>query len=82
MAVSGPGRPAHYEIRAESVLDDKWADWFGGLRVTRDGAQTVISGMLLDQSALHELLAKIRDLGLSLISLCRLDAGTADEAQQ
>jgi len=80
--VSGPGRPAHYEIRIDGVLDDRWADWFGGLRVTNDGAQTVISGPLPDQPALHGLLAKIRDLGLSLISVRRLDADTEDEAQQ
>jgi hypothetical protein len=80
--VSGPGRPARYEIRVDGVLDDRWADWFGGLRVTSDGAQTIISGPLPDQPALHGLLVKIRDLGLSLISVRRLDADTGDEAQQ
>jgi hypothetical protein len=81
--VSGPGRPARYEIRVDGVLDDRWADWFGGLQVTSDGTQTVISGLLPDQPALHGLLAKIRDLGLSLVSVRRLDAGDAgDGAQQ
>jgi hypothetical protein len=77
------GLPAHYEIRIDGVLDDRWADWFGGLRMTSDGTQTVISGLLPDQPALHGLLAKVRDLGLSLISVRRLDADDAgDGAQQ
>jgi hypothetical protein len=71
--VSASGGPAHYEIRVESVLDSRWATWFGGLHVEREGTQTVISGPLADQPALHGLLAKIRDLGLCLISVRRLD---------
>ncbi len=43
------GRPAHYEIRIDGVLDDRWADWFGGLRMTSDGRQTVIAGLLPDR---------------------------------
>jgi len=77
--VSGPGRPGRYEIRVDGVLDDCWADWFGGLQVTRDGTQTVISGPLADQPALHGLLAKLRDLGLSLVSVRRLDVGDAGD---
>ena len=70
--------PAHYEIRVEGVLDRRWAAWFGGLHVETDGTQTVISGLLTDQAALHGLLAKIRDLGLCLISVQRL---AGDEAR-
>jgi hypothetical protein len=81
--VSEPGRPARYEIRVDGVLDDRWADWFGGLRVSSDGTQTVIAGLLPDQSALHGLLARVRDLGLCLISVRQLDAGDpGDQAQQ
>jgi hypothetical protein len=81
--VSGLGRPARYEIRVDGVLDDRSADWLGGLQVSRDGTQTVIAGLLPDQPALHGLLARVRDLGLSLISVRRLDAGDAgDQAQQ
>jgi hypothetical protein len=81
--VSGPGRPARYEIRVDGVLDDRWAEWFGGLQVSSDGTQTVIAGLLPDQSALHGLLARVRDLGLSLISVRQMDAGDAgDQAQQ
>jgi hypothetical protein len=75
--VTGPSGPARYEIRVGGVLDDRWADWFGGLLVEIDGTQTVISGLVADQPALHGLLAKIRDLGLNLISVRRLDADDA-----
>jgi hypothetical protein len=76
-AGSGSGWPARYEIRVDSVLDDQWADWFGGLRLSHDGAQTIIVGLLPDQPALHGLLTKIGGLGLSLISVRRLDADDA-----
>ncbi len=74
---NGPRWPARYEIRVDSVLDDRWADWFGGLQVSSDGTQTVIVGLLPDQPALHGVLTKIRDLGLCLISVRRLDPGKA-----
>jgi hypothetical protein len=81
--VNGPGQPACYEIRVDGVLDERWADWFGGLQVSNDGTRTVIAGLLPDQPALHGLLTRVRDLGLTLISVRQLDAGDAeDEAQQ
>ena len=80
--MSSPGSPASYEIRVEGVLDQRWAAWLGGLHIDRDGAQTVISGLLADQRALHGLLAKIRDLGLCLISVHRLDSGEAETQDQ
>ena len=81
--MNGPGQPARYEIRVDGVLDDRWADWFGGLQVSSDGTKTIIAGLLPDQPALHGLLTKVRDLGLTLISVRQLDAGdTEDEAQQ
>jgi hypothetical protein len=79
--VSGSGGPAQYEIRIEGVLDSRWADWFGVLHVQSDGRQTVISGLLADQPALHGLLVKVRDLGLCLISVQRLDPDEAGADQ-
>lgn len=73
--MNGQGQPGRWEIRVAGVLDDRWADWFGGLRVSSDGYQTVISGELPDQPALHGVLAEIRDLGLSLISVRQLGPG-------
>ena len=78
--MTGSGSPARYEIRVDSVLDDQWADWFGGLQLSNDGAQTVIVGLLPDQPALYGLLTKISDLGLTLISVRRLGPGEAGEA--
>jgi hypothetical protein len=78
--VSGPRWPVRYEIRVDGVLDDRWADWFCGLQVSIEGTQTVIFGLLPDQPALHGVLAKIRDLGLCLISVRRLDAGEGGTA--
>jgi hypothetical protein len=71
--VSTSGGSAHYQIRVEGVLDSQWAAWFGGVHIERDDTQTVISGSLADQPALHGLLTKIGDLGLCLISVRRLD---------
>jgi hypothetical protein len=63
-----------YEIRVEGILDQRWSSWFDGLQLMNqpDGL-TVLTGPVADQAALHGLLAKVRDLGLPLISVRRLD---------
>ncbi len=64
----------HYEIRVNGVLGSGWSAWFDGLQVTSDDrGQTTIAGPIADQAALHGLLAKVRDLGLELLSVRRLD---------
>ncbi len=65
--------PTHYEIRIDGVLGESWATWFAGLHLESEGTETVISGLLPDQPALHGVLAKVRDLGMCLISVRRLD---------
>jgi hypothetical protein len=75
--VSTCGGPARYEIRVAGVLDSRWAAWFNGLQVSGQGDETVIPGLLPDQPALHGLLTKVRDLGLCLILVRRLDTGQA-----
>ena len=75
--MSASGGPARYELRVAGVLDSRWAGWFNGLELTGDGEETVICGLLADQPALHGLLTKIRDLGLCLISVRRLDTNQA-----
>ena len=71
-----PDRPesGRYEIRLTGHLDAHWATWFDGLTVSRgaDGT-TVISGLVTDQSALHGLLQRVRDLGLPLVSVFRVE---------
>ena len=76
--MNGSKWPARYEVRVDGVLDDQWADWFGGLQLSSDGTQTVITGLIPDQPALYGLLTKIRDLGLCLISVRRLDSGAKE----
>jgi hypothetical protein len=71
------GGPARYEIRVAGILDDRWAAWFNGLQISGQDEETVIRGLLADQPALHGLLTKVRDLGLCLISVHRLDTGQA-----
>ena len=62
-----------YEIRVDGVLDSRWEPWFEGLQIANDGRHTTISGPLADQAALHGVLIKIRDLGIPLLSVHRLD---------
>ena len=80
VGVSGPQSPARWEIRVEGALDQRWTAWFEGLQVTSEGSQRVISGPLPDQPALHGVLIKVRDLGMCLISVRRLDPNEAGEA--
>jgi hypothetical protein len=67
------GVNSRYEIRVKGVLDQRWTAWFEDLEITSDGQETVISGPVADQAALHGLLTKVRDLGLFLISVRHLD---------
>jgi hypothetical protein len=69
----GPDAAPQYEIRVEGLLDEGWTTWFDGLRITAEGHRTVLSGPLPDESALHGILTRIHDLGLTLISLHRID---------
>jgi hypothetical protein len=71
--VSGAASPATYEIRVEGVLDRQWTAWFEGLAIDSDDSQTVISGPVTDQAALHGLLNRVCDLGLVIVSVRRLD---------
>ena len=59
-----------YEIRIKGHLDERWADWFGGLTFTHEpDGTTTLQGTIADQAALHGLLNGIRDLGLPLLSV-------------
>lgn len=67
-----------YQIRVKGHLDSDWTDWFEGLSVIQEGnGETLISGPVVDQAALHGLLKKIRDLGMLLISVNCLEPTTA-----
>ena len=59
-----------YQIRVKGHLGSQWAEWFGGLTVTlEDNGETVLTGPVVDQAALHGLLKKVRDLGMPLLSV-------------
>jgi hypothetical protein len=58
-----------YEIRVGAVLDRGWASWFAGLSISDGAGGSVIRGPVVDQAALHGLLAKVRDLGLPLLAV-------------
>jgi hypothetical protein len=63
-----------YEIRVDGHIDTRWAAWFEGLSLaTEDDGTTVLRGSVLDQAALHGLLQKLRDVGIPLISLRRIE---------
>jgi hypothetical protein len=60
-------QPMVYKIRVKGCLDKSWSDWFDGLEITSDEDETLLCGPVVDQTALHGLLKKVRDLGLHLI---------------
>jgi len=67
-------RPGIYQIRVEGVLDGGWSVWFDGLTITsQPDGETLLAGPVADQAALHSLLAKIRNVGLTLVSVVRVE---------
>jgi hypothetical protein len=67
-------QPMVYQIRIKGHLDPGWTDWFGGLTITlEEDGETLLTGPVVDQAALHGLLRKVRDLGLPLISAVRVE---------
>jgi len=76
-----PGQPMVYRIRIKGQLGSQWADWFGTLTITlEDNGDTLLTGPIVDQSALHGILKKVRDLGLPLVSVCPVKPGKADQS--
>lgn len=72
-------RPGRYEIRVRGHLASRWAAWFDGLTLTRQGdGTTLIAGPVVDQAALHGLLQKVRDTGLPLVSVEHVAADQSD----
>ncbi len=68
-------RPPYYEIRVQGHLDNTWSVWFDGLTLTQlPCGETVLAGYLVDQAALHGVLAKVRDLGMPLLAVATVPA--------
>lgn len=73
------GQQVIYQIRIKGHLSDQWTDWFDGLTLTlEEDGNTDLTGPLVDQSALFGLLKKVRDLGLTLISINYVEPGGPD----
>ena len=74
---------AIYSIRVVGQIDEHWSSWFDGLTITNpDPGETVISGHIIDQAALHGTLNRIRNLNLALISVTRIDSEPVDPVGQ
>ena len=74
--------PARYQIKVKGRLSSQWSDWFEGNTIEFEGGVTSISGEVADQTALHGLLIRIRDLGLQLISVNRIESDTGRSIHQ
>ena len=72
---SDPDQPVIYEIRIKGHLGHQWTDWFGEVTFTlEDNGDTLITGPVVDQAALHGLLKKVRDLGMPLVSVIQVQS--------
>src|SRR6266487_288134 len=76
---SEKAQPLVYQIRIKGHLGREWTNWFGGLTIRlTDNGETLLTGPVVDQAALHGLLRKVRDLGVPLLSVNRVKPGQAD----
>ena len=67
-------QPVIYEIRVKGVLDEQWSSWLDGMTIVPQiSGETLLTGPVRDQAALHGLIIKIRDMGLPLLSIKRMD---------
>ena len=73
---TNPSQPVVYQIRLKGHLGSQWTDWFGGLTITlEEDGDTLLTGPVVDQAALHGLLKKVRDLGMPLVSVSPVEHG-------
>jgi hypothetical protein len=76
-----PNQPMVYQIRIKGHLGRERTDWFEGLTITLDdNGDTLLTGPVIDQAALHGLLRKVRDLGMPLVSVSPLEHGQTDQS--
>jgi len=73
---TNPSQTAIYQIRIKGHLVREWTDWFGGMSITlEDNGDTLLTGPVVDQAALHGLLKRVRDLGMPLVSVSPVEPG-------
>ena len=71
--------PIQFRIKLKENLNHKWTDWFGNMAISYEGEETILTGSLADQAALHGLLIRIRDMNLTLLSVEQIDPDLADK---
>jgi hypothetical protein len=75
-------QPMVYQIRIKGHLDSQWTDWFEGMTITlEENGNTLLTGPVIDQAALHGLLKRVRDLGMPLVSVSPVEPGQADVSE-
>jgi hypothetical protein len=75
-------QPMVYQIRIKGHLGQQWTDWFDGLTITLEyNGDTLLTGVLVDQAALHGILKKVRDLGMPLLSVNSVGPGPRDTSE-
>jgi len=78
---TNPSQPVVYQIRIKGHLSRQWTDWFEGLTITlEEDGNTLLTGPVIDQAALHGLLKKVRDLGIPLVSVSPLEQGQTNHS--
>jgi hypothetical protein len=76
------GQPVIYQIRLKGHLGRHWTDWFDGFTITAlDNGETLLTGPVTDQAALHGLLKKVRDVGMPLLSVVGIKPDQADASE-
>ncbi len=77
------GRPTVYQVRIGGQLGREWTDWFDGLTITpQENGDTLLTGPVADQAALYGLLRRVRDLGMALVSVNRVEPGQLDAPRE
>jgi hypothetical protein len=80
-AAQDADQPMVYQIKIKGHLVPQWTDWFEGLTITLEDGNTLLTGTVIDQAALHGLLKKVRDLGMPLLSVNSVGAGPQEESE-
>jgi hypothetical protein len=80
---TGPSEPLVYQIRIKGHLGRQWTAWFGGLTIAlEDNGDTLLTGPVVDQAALHGLLRKVRDLGMPLLAVMGVEPNETQRYRQ
>jgi hypothetical protein len=76
---TNPGPPTVYQIRVKGHLGSQWTNWFEGLTITlEEDGDTLLTGPVIDQAALHGLLKRVRDSGMPLVSVNHVESGCSE----